>query len=119
MSRFRYEGLASMFSTRLLARGRLLGLAIVLAAFVVLVIAVRGDKPAAAKAHERNEAKAKPFRLDKRVPLTTSKVIGSPEAPPPYRVRRAYPELKPEFPIFVTQQPSSDRLLVITQERSY
>jgi uncharacterized repeat protein (TIGR03806 family) len=68
---------------------------------------------------KEKEAKAKPFGIDKRVPLTTSKVVGSPEPPPPYRAVRAYPKLKMDFPVFVAAQPGSDRLLIITEGRSY
>ena len=38
----------------------------------------------------------KPFGLEKRVPWTTSKVVGSPEPPPPYRTELAFPKL-PKF----------------------
>jgi glucose/arabinose dehydrogenase len=62
---------------------------------------------------------SRPFGLEKRIPLTTSRVIGSPDPPPPYRVRRAYPDLKLNFPIAIEHQPGSDRLLVITEEWSY
>jgi uncharacterized repeat protein (TIGR03806 family) len=41
-----------------------------------------------------NPPVAKPFGLDKREPWTTSKVVGSPEPPPPYQMSRVYPKLK-------------------------
>jgi uncharacterized repeat protein (TIGR03806 family) len=62
---------------------------------------------------------AKPHGIERRIPLTTSRVIGSPEPPPPYRVRRVYPNLKLSFPVAVVHQPHSDRLLVITQPWPY
>ncbi|HEY7156875.1 MAG TPA: PQQ-dependent sugar dehydrogenase [Gemmataceae bacterium] len=62
---------------------------------------------------------AKPYGIERRIPLTTSRVIGSPEPPPPYRAKRVYPNLKPEFPVAVARQPGSDRLLFITQPRPY
>ena len=68
---------------------------------------------------ENKETNAKPFGIDKRVPLTTSRVIGSPEPPPPYQVVRAYPKMKPDFPIFVIHQPGSDRLLLTTESKGY
>jgi glucose/arabinose dehydrogenase len=52
-------------------------------------------------------------------PLTTSRVVGSPDPPPPYRAVRAYPNLKVPFPICVARQPGSDRLLVISESSSY
>jgi len=59
------------------------------------------------------------FDITKRVPLTTSKVVGSPDPPPPYRVQRVYPNLKINFPIAVRRQPGSDRLWFITQGAPY
>jgi len=61
----------------------------------------------------------KPYGIENRVPLTTSTVVGTPDSPPPYRVRRVYPDLKMSYPIAVAHQPGSDRLLYITQEQSY
>src|SRR5262249_16298876 len=46
-------------------------------------------------------AGAKPYGIERRVPLTTSRVVGSPEPPPPYRVRRVYPNLSLSFPVAV------------------
>jgi glucose/arabinose dehydrogenase len=62
---------------------------------------------------------AKPYGIERRLPLTTSRVVGAPDPPPPYRVRRLYPNLKLNFPVAVVQQPGSDRLLVITQPAPY
>jgi uncharacterized repeat protein (TIGR03806 family) len=62
---------------------------------------------------------AKPFGIERRVPLTTSKVVGSPDPPPPYRVKRVYPNLKMNFPIAVRRQPGGDRLLFITEAGPY
>ena len=33
------------------------------------------------------------FRLDQRIPVTTSRVVGSPDPPPPYRNRRVFEKL--------------------------
>src|ERR1043165_2737483 len=55
----------------------------------------------------------KKFGLEKRVPWTTSKVIGSPEPPPPYRTALAFPKLpKFEEPLDLTYAPGTDRLFV-------
>ena len=62
---------------------------------------------------------AKPFGLEKRVPLTTSKVVGSPEPPPPFRAVRRYPNLKINYPIAIAPLPGSDQLFFITQINSY
>jgi uncharacterized repeat protein (TIGR03806 family) len=64
-------------------------------------------------------AKEPSFDSGRRIPLTTSRVVGSPDPPPPYRARRVYPNLKLSFPVAVVHQPHSDRLLVITQPWPY
>src|SRR5437867_1298661 len=61
----------------------------------------------------------RPYGLEKRLPLTTSTVVGSPEPLPPYRVRKVFANLKLDHPIAVHHQPGTDRLLVITQKHSY
>ena len=57
-------------------------------------------------------------RLDKRIPLTTSRVVGSPDAPPPFRTQRVYPDMKMAWPLITAAIPNSDQLLVIALERS-
>src|SRR5205823_537001 len=52
--------------------------------------------------------------IDKRLPVTTSTVVGSPDPPLPFRAVKAFADLKLSYPIGVTHQPGSDRLLVIT-----
>src|SRR5262245_26630208 len=74
---------------------------------------------AAAAMHAQSPTVDGPVGIDKRIPLTTSRVIGSPDSPPPYRNRKAYDDLKLNHPIHVVHQPGSDRLLVITQRNSY
>jgi uncharacterized repeat protein (TIGR03806 family) len=60
--------------------------------------------------------KAQPVRkksgLDKRVPWTTSKVIGSPEPPPPYKTQRAFAKLTFNEPIDLAYAPGTNRLFV-------
>ena len=60
----------------------------------------------------------RPYGLERRLPLTTSRVLGSPDPLPPYCVARAFPNLKLNYPIAVVHQPGSDRLLLITQAHS-
>ncbi len=62
---------------------------------------------------------AKQAGIERRIPLTTSRVVGSPDPPPPFRVQRVYPNLKLNFPIAIVHQPGSDLLLLIDQLRSY
>ncbi len=47
-----------------------------------------------------------------RTPWTTSRVVGSPEPPPPFKVVRAFPNLKFEHPLLLARCPGSDRLFV-------
>ena len=47
-----------------------------------------------------------------RTPWTTSKVVGSPEPPDPYRLELAYPKLKLFEPLSAAFVPKSSRLLV-------
>lgn len=61
----------------------------------------------------------KPYGIDKRVPLTTSTVIGSPEPPLPYVVQKAFPEMKMNYPIHVVRQPGTDLLYYIGADGSY
>ncbi|MBM3875638.1 MAG: hypothetical protein FJ386_02830 [Verrucomicrobia bacterium] len=57
----------------------------------------------------------RPFGLTRRIPLTTSRVIGSPEPPLPFRAKRAFPSLSFNHPVYVTAEPASNRLLVVEQ----
>jgi glucose/arabinose dehydrogenase len=57
----------------------------------------------------------KPYGLEKRIPWTTSKVVGSPNPPPPYRVKRTFAKLDVKCPIGVAREPGSDRLILIHQ----
>lgn len=47
-----------------------------------------------------------------RIPWTTSRVVGSPEPPPPFKVVRAFPNLKFDKPLLFARCPDSDRLFV-------
>ncbi len=68
-----------------------------------------GAKPQAAP--ERG-----PVGIDKRILWNDSRVAGSPEPPLPYRVQRAFPQLKIVCPIGIAHEPGSDRLWVINQD---
>ena len=54
----------------------------------------------------------KPFGLAKRVPWTTSRIVGSPEPPAPYRLERRFPRIKFQGPVCIAQEPDTNRLLV-------
>src|SRR5262245_45369516 len=47
-----------------------------------------------------------------RTPWTTSRVVGSPDPPPPFKIVRAFPNLKFDKPLLLARCPGSDRLFV-------
>ena len=55
---------------------------------------------------------AAPFGLRQHEPWTTSRVIGTPDPPPPYTVERVWPELKFNNPVFIAHEPGTDRMIV-------
>jgi uncharacterized repeat protein (TIGR03806 family) len=55
---------------------------------------------------------ARPLSLTKRVPWTTSRIKGSPEPPPAYRVEVAFPKIKFFEPLELTAAPGTNRLFV-------
>jgi uncharacterized repeat protein (TIGR03806 family) len=55
---------------------------------------------------------ARSFGLEARVPFTTSRIVGTPEPPPPYTVKRAFPDLEFKNPVYIAQEPGTDRFLV-------
>jgi uncharacterized repeat protein (TIGR03806 family) len=61
----------------------------------------------------------RPFGIPRAVPVTTSRVAGSPDPPPPYVAERSHPKAEMRGPITVAHQPGSDRLLFVTEPWSY
>ena len=47
-----------------------------------------------------------------RTPWTTSRVVGSPDPPPPFKIVRAFPNLTFDKPLLMARCPGSDRLFV-------
>ena len=60
---------------------------------------------------------AKPYGIEGYVPMTTSRVAGSPEPPLPFRAVRAFPRLQVDWPVFVMTEPGSSRLIFIHDHR--
>jgi|JI9StandDraft_2_1071091.scaffolds.fasta_scaffold02497_6 uncharacterized repeat protein (TIGR03806 family) len=58
-------------------------------------------------------------RFQKRVPVTTSKVIGNPEPPLPYTAINVFPQLQIDLPIAIRHEPQSNRVWLITQAEAY
>ena len=54
----------------------------------------------------------KPFGMDKREKWTTSRVVGSPDPPPKYRLIRAFDKFVFKEPVCIAQDPTSDRFMV-------
>src|SRR5262245_534530 len=50
--------------------------------------------------------------LDRRVPWTTSRVVGSPDPDAPYRLQRAFTKLKFDEPLELQIVPKADRWIV-------
>jgi uncharacterized repeat protein (TIGR03806 family) len=57
-------------------------------------------------------AETKPFGIEKRIPWTTSRIIGSPEPPAPYITEPAFPKLQFDHAVDLVAAPGSDRLFV-------
>src|SRR5947208_6618597 len=47
-----------------------------------------------------------------RTPWTSSRVVGSPDPPPPFKVVRTFPNLKFKNPLLMARAPGMDRLFV-------
>ena len=58
-------------------------------------------------------AEEQPFGIDRRIPWTTSRVVGSPEPPLPYTVEKTFTNLTWKAPIFLTPEPETDWLWVV------
>ena len=57
----------------------------------------------------------KPFGMDRRIPWTTSRVVGSPEPPLPYSTEQTFTNIQFKAPLYVAREPDSDYLLVVLQ----
>lgn len=55
------------------------------------------------------------FSLDRRVPLTTSRVVGSPEPPPPFRTRRFFEKHTFRNPVYLISHPAHAGVFVVEQ----
>jgi putative heme-binding domain-containing protein len=54
----------------------------------------------------------RPHGIPQRIAWTTSRLTGSPEPPPPYRVERIFAKLTFKNPLLLTRMPGSDRLYI-------
>jgi putative heme-binding domain-containing protein len=63
-------------------------------------------------ADERREPRSTEPGRSGRKAWTTSRVVGSPDTPPPFKVVRVFPNLKFEHPLLITRYPGGERLVV-------
>ncbi len=76
-----------------------------------------GGRSSAAQGDKReNRDDAQSSLPKKRVLWNDSRVVGSPDPPPPLRIERIYPALTFEHPLFIIKEPTSDRVLVMQQD---
>ncbi|HLX59793.1 MAG TPA: PQQ-dependent sugar dehydrogenase [Planctomycetota bacterium] len=64
-------------------------------------------------------AETAPYGIEKRIPWTTSHVIGSPDKAPPYRSVRLFPKLKFKFPLWANAEPGTKNLFVLEHAGGY
>src|SRR5213592_3659997 len=51
-------------------------------------------------------ADEQPFGIDRRIPWTTSRVVGSPDPPLPYTVEKTFTNVSWKAPIYLTPEPN-------------
>ncbi len=56
---------------------------------------------------------------EERKPWTTSKITGTPEPPPPYRLERVFPKLTFDHPLEIVRAPGTERLFVIEHHKEH
>jgi uncharacterized repeat protein (TIGR03806 family) len=86
-------------------------LAFALAAGLLLVIrsGVFSDERRASGPDGKAE---RPYGIAQRALWTTSRLTGTPDPPPPYKIVRSFPKLTFKNPLLITMAPGSDRFFV-------
>jgi putative heme-binding domain-containing protein len=84
-------------------------LTIALSALALLLAAGFAAWRASAGAEEPKDSQ--PAKSNRK-PWTTSKVVGSPDPPPPFKVVRAFPNIKLVHPLLLARAPGIDRFFV-------
>ncbi len=74
-----------------------------------VVLGILGQAPSA------QPKKEKPYGIGTRIPWTSSRIKGSPEPPPPYKIERAFPKLAFTNPLHLTTAPGLNRFFVCEQ----
>ncbi|MBI2946293.1 MAG: PQQ-dependent sugar dehydrogenase [Verrucomicrobia bacterium] len=78
-----------------------------LALWLSLIVA-----PQLSAAEPTQSSEERRFGIDKRVPWTTSRIIGTPELPLPYRIERVFPKLAFSNAVDFASLPGTRRLLI-------
>jgi uncharacterized repeat protein (TIGR03806 family) len=82
------------------------------AVLLVACLTVAGTVRFLAPAADSPPKGRKPFGIDKRERWTTSKVVGSPDPAPPYRLEKVFPDLGFNEPLELAIVPGADRWVV-------
>lgn len=90
-----------------------------IALFLTMVTAPAGVGVRFVFADDSSPLPERPFGLAARIPLTTSMVVGSPDAPLPYRAVRTRQEWEVNFPIHVIHEPGTKNLFLSHQALSF
>lgn len=77
---------------------------------VLVVFAVANQRDP--KDNAAGSESLKPFGIPARVKWTTSRLAGFPEPLPPYRLVRAFPKIVFQEPVYIAQDPTSERFMV-------
>jgi glucose/arabinose dehydrogenase len=85
----------------------------------VLLLALLPAAPWFLPAAEAPNAVELPYGLERRIPWTTSHVVGSPNPPLPYRVKRVFPKLTFTHPLYVVAEPGTDNVLLLQHFGGY
>jgi len=64
------------------------------------------------KPDESTSENERPYGIDRRIPWTTSRILGTPEPPSPYRTERVFSKLTFNNPVEFVPLPGSGRLIV-------
>jgi uncharacterized repeat protein (TIGR03806 family) len=86
--------------------------ALVVCGWTATLNPVAAEVPRPAVPPVLQDAASHPFGIQQRIPWTTSRIVGSPEPPPPYKAVRAFPGLTFDHPLLMTKVPGTNRLLV-------
>ena len=99
---------AMLGRTRYRGRRRPLGMWPLVAGFALLFVLAGAPGLAQQAAGDGD----KPYGIPERVKWTTSRVVGSPDPPRPYRMVRAFPQFIFDEPVFIAQDPLSERFII-------